>query len=79
MKKMKSEKLKTLKDIYNYDNMSYVSDEAEQIINDLHKMAKEWIKFLEKESYKTYTEYPRGHFQAEILREIFNIGDENEK
>lgn len=113
MMRMKNKKLKTLKNIYNYDNISYVSDEAEQVVNDLREMIKEWIKHLESDEKKFIRKFKRekkqwnkeyeegGHREYShnlasewlasvplrfaddrakiaILKEIFNIGDENE-
>lgn len=44
-------------------------------VEDVKDMIKKWIKFLEQEPQNEFTEYPRGYFQAEILREIFQVGD----
>ena len=42
-------------------------------VEDLRDVIKKWIKFLELQGAIAATNYPRGAFQAEILRKIFNI------
>lgn len=39
--------MKTLKDIYDYSKMSYISDEADEVVNDLKDAAREWLKEAE--------------------------------
>lgn len=66
---------KTLKDVWycysgNCDSMC-----VKQSTPAVRKMVKRWIAFLEKESRKAATDYPHGHWQAEILKKVFNTGE----
>lgn len=51
---------KTLKDIYDVSKQSYVSDEAEEVVEDLRNMIKEWIEHIESTEKKFVK-----HFKAD--------------
>lgn len=66
-------KKKTLKDILSiYDEIAGENGYSDK---DLLDMVKAWIKEVEKDVSHPATEYPRGVFQGEILRKIFNLED----
>ncbi len=48
----KVNKLKTLKDIYDTSKMSYISDEASEVVDDLRDAAREWINLFQKDLAK---------------------------
>ena len=42
-----NERLKTLRDVYNKFNQSYISDEAEEVVEELRKVAREHLRYLD--------------------------------
>lgn len=68
-------KPKTLKDVWYCYNGYCDSMCVKQGTPAIKKMVKKWIKFLEVKGKLMFTDYPQGVFQAEILREIFDIKD----
>lgn len=72
--------IKTLKDIYDKSKMSYISDEAEQVVDELRDAVKEHLKQLQQDihndnfTFNWERDYAIG--KIEFIKHFFNLEDE---
>jgi len=83
-------KLKTLKDIYDKSKMCYISDEADETVDNIRKSAREWVKHLKDNYFEIYKKrtisdsiFLNGYPNDEeisgaiaILKHFFNLEDD---